>query len=87
MPNLKRIFKQAYAYTTLETQSGGILKTELKTSSEIIKPGQAPQRFLNNLREFPEEYEPWRINYSGNGFLLFALSLGVLSKIISLLLL
>ncbi len=55
--------------------------------SSPVVPGQKPQRFFDNVREFPEEYEPWRINYWGNGYLLFAVAIGGLGNITSLLLL
>lgn len=33
-------------------------------------PNEQAQSSYQALRDFPEEYEPWRINYYGNGILI-----------------
>ena len=41
------------------------MKGKIKRTTDSVKP----QIYQNQFYEFPEDYEPWRINYGTNGLL------------------
>ena len=95
MRYLQKLLRKQVAKSTREAKWTGSLSyaqpmdegTRSPASVPAPRSGARPQIYGSEVRQFPEEYEPWRINYYGHGYLIAMVLVGCYGKFMSVLLL